>query len=142
MVELVFTNFKPKIDLQSSDNSLHESVFVEIMLPRGKNIIGGCLYRPPDASLNLTGLLKISCQPSVLRISYLIIWLILIFFANVGPCLENKISLTQITYREFLIGNYVKCFHLNPTSPTKVSNVVYPLKNCKCEGFDSLCISL
>jgi len=52
VVELVFTNFKPKIDLQSSDNSLHESVFVEIMLPHGKNIIGGCPYRPPDASLN------------------------------------------------------------------------------------------
>lgn len=52
MVELVFTNFKPKIDLQSSDNSLHKSVFVEIMLPRGENIIGGCLYWPPDASQN------------------------------------------------------------------------------------------
>ena len=79
--------------------------------------------------MTLTGLLKMTCQPSVLRISYLIIWLILIlFFANVGPSLENKISLTQITYRKFLVGNYVKCFHLNPTSPTKVSNVIYPLK--------------
>ena len=45
-------NFKPRIDLQSSDNSLYESVFVEIMRPHGKNIIVGCLYRPPDASLN------------------------------------------------------------------------------------------
>ena len=33
-------------------NSLYESVFVETMRPRGKNIIVGCLYRPPDASLN------------------------------------------------------------------------------------------
>ena len=32
--------------------SLYESVFVEIMRPHGKNIIVGCLYRPPDASLN------------------------------------------------------------------------------------------
>ena len=45
-------NFKPKIDLQSSDNSLYESVFVEIMRLHGKNIIVGCLYIPPDASLN------------------------------------------------------------------------------------------
>ena len=45
-------NFKPRIDLQSSDNSLYESVFVEIMWPHGKNIIVGCLYRPPNASLN------------------------------------------------------------------------------------------
>ena len=45
-------NFKPRIDLQSSDNSLYESVLVEIMRPHGKNIIVGCLYRPPDASLN------------------------------------------------------------------------------------------
>ena len=45
-------NFKPRIDLQSSDNSLYESVFVEIMRPHGKNIIVGCLYRPHTASLN------------------------------------------------------------------------------------------
>ena len=45
-------SFKPRIDLQSSDNSLYESVFVEIMGPYGKNIIVGCLYRPLDASLN------------------------------------------------------------------------------------------
>ena len=45
-------NFKPRIDLHSSDNSLYESVFVEIMRPHGRNIIVGCLYRPPDASLN------------------------------------------------------------------------------------------
>ena len=45
-------NFKPRIDFQSSDNSLYESVFVEIMRPHGKNFIASCLYRPPDASLN------------------------------------------------------------------------------------------
>ena len=45
-------NFKPRIDLQSSDNSFYESVFVEIMRLHGKNIIVGCLYIPPDASLN------------------------------------------------------------------------------------------
>ena len=45
-------NFKPRIDLQSSDNSLYESVFVEIMRPHGKNIIVGCFFRPPDASLS------------------------------------------------------------------------------------------
>ena len=45
-------NFKPRIDLQSSDNSFYESVFVEITRPHGKNIIVGCFYRPPDSSLN------------------------------------------------------------------------------------------
>ena len=45
-------NFKPRIDLQSCDNSLYESVFVEIMRPHGKNIIVGGLYRPHTASLN------------------------------------------------------------------------------------------
>ena len=45
-------SLKPRIDLQSSDNSLCESVFVEIICPYGKNIIVGCLYRPPDAPLN------------------------------------------------------------------------------------------
>ena len=59
------------------------------------------------------------------------------FFANVGP----SSSFSQITYREFLIGHYAKCFYLNPTSPTVVANVVHSLKNSKCEGFDGLCIS-
>ena len=45
-------NFKPRIVLQSSDNSFYESVFVEIMRLHGKNIIVGCFYRPPDSSLN------------------------------------------------------------------------------------------
>ena len=63
------------------------------------------------------------------------------FFANVGPSLANKISPTQITYREFLIGHYAKCFYLNPTSPTEVANIVHSLKNSKCEGFYGLSIS-
>ena len=61
------------------------------------------------------------------------------FFANVGPSLANKIS--QITYKEFLIGHYAKCFYLIPTSPTEVANLVHSLNNSKCEGFDGLCIS-
>ena len=44
-------NFKPKTDLQRSDNSLYESVFVEIMQPHGKHVFVGCYYRPP-VSLN------------------------------------------------------------------------------------------
>ena len=44
--------YEPRIDLQSSDNSLYESVFVEILRTHDKNIIVGCLYRPPDSSLN------------------------------------------------------------------------------------------
>ena len=63
------------------------------------------------------------------------------FFANVGPSLANKISPTQITYREFLIGHYAKCFYINPTSPTEVANIVHSLKHKRCEGFDGLCIS-
>ena len=40
--------FKLRVDLQSSNNALYESVLVEIIQPRGKNIIVGCFYRPPD----------------------------------------------------------------------------------------------
>ena len=29
----------------------------------------------------------------------------------------------------------IKCFYLNPTSPTEVANIVHSLKNSKCEGF-------
>ena len=41
-------NFKPKTDLQPSDNSLYESVFVEIMRPHGKNVFVGCHYSLND----------------------------------------------------------------------------------------------
>ena len=58
------------------------------------------------------------------------------FFANVGPSLANKISPTQITYREFLIGHYTKCFYFKPTSPIEVTYIVHSLKISKCEGFD------
>ena len=257
-------NFKLRIDLQSSDNSLYESVFVEIMRLHGKNIIVGCLYIPPDASLNdfnrsvedilsaisfenklsyimgdfdidilnshscskphrsskpwfSNGLLtsckkktslykqfqlnptalnklrynkyrnkynfliklarkkffhdKLLSVSSDLRKTWSVIKQIISkkepeqrfnnmkdssgsysnptqiatkfnnFFANVGPSLANKISPTQITYREFLIGHYAKCFYLNPTSPTEVANIVHSLKNSKCEGFYGLSIS-
>ena len=43
--------FKLRTDLQSSDNALCESVLLEIIQPRRKNIIVGCFYRPPDASV-------------------------------------------------------------------------------------------
>ena len=256
-------NFKLRIDLQSSDNSLYESVFVEIMRPHGKNIIVGCLYRPPDASLNdfnrsvedimsaisfenklsyimgdfdinfpnsrscskphcsskpwFSNGLFTSCKkknslykqfqlnPTALnklrhnkyrnKYNFLIklarkkffhdkllsvsadlkkTWSVIKqiiskkepeqrfnnmkdssgysnptqiatkfdnFFANVGPSLANKISPNQITYLEFLIGHYAKCFYLNPTSPTEVANIVHSLKNSKFEGFDGLSIS-
>ena len=53
----------------------------------------------------------------------------------------NKISPIQITHRKFLTGHYANYFYLKPTSPTEVTNIVYPLKNSKCVGFDALCIS-
>ena len=58
--------FKLRTDLQSSDNVLYESVFVEIIQPHRKNIIVGCFYRPPDASV--TGFNK--ALESILTISF------------------------------------------------------------------------
>ena len=52
--ELFFQNLrtqKLRTDLQSSDNARYESVLVEIIQPHRKNIIVGCFYRPPDASV-------------------------------------------------------------------------------------------
>ena len=43
--------FKRRTHLQSTDNALYESVFVEIIQPNRKNINVGCFYRPPDASV-------------------------------------------------------------------------------------------
>ena len=43
--------FKPRIDLQSTDKKLYESIFAEIIQSNGKNIIVGCLYKPPDTSV-------------------------------------------------------------------------------------------
>lgn len=40
-----------------------------------------------------------------------------------------------------MIGHYINCFYITPTSPTEVANIVYSLKNSTCEGSDGLCIS-
>ena len=73
--------FKLRTDLQSSDNALYESVLLEIIQPRRKNIIVGCFYRPPGASVadfnnSLEGILStISFEK---KLSYLMVILILI----------------------------------------------------------------
>ena len=44
-------HYKLRLDLQSSDNKLYESIFAEIIQPNAKNIIVGCIYKPPDVSV-------------------------------------------------------------------------------------------
>jgi hypothetical protein len=43
--------FKLRNDLLSSNSKLYESIFAEIMQENGKNIIVGCIYKPPDTSV-------------------------------------------------------------------------------------------
>ena len=43
--------FKLRNDLQSTNSKLYESIFVEIIQNNGKNIIVGCVYKPPDTSV-------------------------------------------------------------------------------------------
>ena len=45
-------HFKVRSDLQSSNAKLYESIFAEIIQPRSKNIIIGCIYKPPEASVS------------------------------------------------------------------------------------------
>ena len=44
--------FKLRTDLQSPNNKLYESIFAEILQPNSKNIIVGCIYKPPDTSVS------------------------------------------------------------------------------------------
>ena len=44
--------FKVRQDLNSSSPNCFEVVFTEIIVPRGKNIIIGTIYRPPDQNVN------------------------------------------------------------------------------------------
>ena len=59
--------FKPRIDLQSTDKKLYESIFAEIIQSNGKNIIVGCLYKPPDTSVTE---FNISISPVLSTISF------------------------------------------------------------------------
>ena len=45
-------HFKVRSDLQSSNAKLYESIFAEIIQPGSKNIIIGCIYKPPEASVS------------------------------------------------------------------------------------------
>ena len=44
--------FKTRADL-NLNNETAESLFIEIVNPRGKNIIVGVIYRPPNMDVNL-----------------------------------------------------------------------------------------
>ena len=44
--------FKVRQDLNSSYPNCFEAVFTEIIVPRGKNLITGTIYRPPDQNVN------------------------------------------------------------------------------------------
>ena len=70
-------NFKPTFNLLTihcTNQSLCKScdLMVKILL------LAASIDLPMPLLMTLTGLLKISCQPSVLRISYLILWVIII----------------------------------------------------------------
>ena len=45
--------FKTRADLNLNNNETAESLFIEIVNPRGKNIIVGVIYRPPNTDANL-----------------------------------------------------------------------------------------
>lgn len=78
--------FKLRTDLQSLNNALYESILVEIIQPRGKNISLLAVSTDPLMYwlLILTTLLRASYQPSALRINSLIslVILILIFLTH------------------------------------------------------------
>ena len=74
-------NFKLRGDLEVIDIDFAETLFIEICKPRGRNIIVGVIYRPPDRNLDLflqqfnELMLKISREN---KIGYLMAWAILI----------------------------------------------------------------
>ena len=43
--------FKTRADLNLNNNETAESLFIEIVNPRGKNIIVGVIYRPPNTDV-------------------------------------------------------------------------------------------
>jgi hypothetical protein len=46
-------DFESRGDLEIIDIDLAETLFIEIRKPRGRNIIVGVIYRPPDRNLDL-----------------------------------------------------------------------------------------
>ena len=45
-------HIKSRNDLNFSDSNSIETLFIEVIKPRGKNIIIGVIYRPPDQNLD------------------------------------------------------------------------------------------
>lgn len=45
-------DFKIRSDLESKNPKIYESVFTEIIQQNNKNIILGCLYKPPDVDVD------------------------------------------------------------------------------------------
>ena len=45
------------------------------------------------------------------------------FFPNIGPSLASKVPATQFSHKDFLVGHYVDCFFLNPTTLAEVASI-------------------
>jgi exonuclease III len=46
--------YKTRNDLNINTEDVIETVFIEIEMPTGKNVIAGVIYRPPNSSLTLS----------------------------------------------------------------------------------------
>ena len=48
------TGYVERPDLKFVSPSDHESMFIEIIFPNGKNLIVGCIYRHPSSKISVT----------------------------------------------------------------------------------------
>ena len=63
------------------------------------------------------------------------------FSTNIGPSLASRITPTQFSHKDFIVGHYADCLFLNLTTPAEVASIVHSLKNSKREGVDGLPMS-
>ena len=64
--------FKPRPDLCFENKKCAESLFVEVIRPKEKNIVLGVVYRPPKINLRDFIPLWLNC---LLKTKYVMLWL-------------------------------------------------------------------
>ena len=60
------------------------------------------------------------------------------FFTSIGNTIDNKIPLVEKNVKDYLTNQQTNIFHLSPTTPLEISNIIISIKLSKASGPNSI----
>ena len=60
------------------------------------------------------------------------------FFTSIGNNIDNKIPIVEKNFKDYLTNQQTNVFHLSPTTPLEISNIIISIKLSKASGPNSI----